>query len=87
MHAAIISHLPRRYSIGQVIELTSEGRSTIWRKVKQGKFPPGILLARTKRVWSEAELAAYLNGTWSGKAIEVTPAAGKPRGRPRKIAP
>lgn len=41
-------------------------RSTIYSWIKIGQFPPGRLLSKRKRMWTESEIDRFIAGTWEG---------------------
>ncbi|TDA63243.1 AlpA family phage regulatory protein [Sulfuricurvum sp. IAE1] len=40
------------------------GRSTIWLWIKQGRFPQGMKLSQSVRVWHESEINRFIAGEW-----------------------
>ena len=44
----------------EVLEATSLGRSTLWRLVKDQKFPPPTRLTANRVGWRESELSSWL---------------------------
>ena len=36
------------------------GRTTLWRKIRQGKFPPPLVDCGGRRRWTESDWQAYL---------------------------
>ncbi len=41
----------RLIGIKEILEMTSLTTATIYRLIKQGKFPPGRLITPNRRVW------------------------------------
>ena len=60
--------------IGQVVELTTLHRATIYRLIESGKFPRNRKLSPQRVGWPAAEVDAWLKGEW--------PAAEGPSGGP-----
>lgn len=49
-----------------VMEATGYAKPTIYKRIKEGKFPPGHRLGGARvRVWFDDEIEAYQNGTWT----------------------
>lgn len=44
----------------QVIKVVSMGRSTIWKLVKEGKFPKPRKISPKISVWLDSEIQAYI---------------------------
>ena len=52
--------LNRLMTIKEVCEFMGLSRVTIWRMVKDGKFPKPIKISARKRVWPVTDVVAYL---------------------------
>ena len=46
----------RFYSIGEVEAITSLSRSTIYRKMEQGTFPPSVAISEGRVGWNRREI-------------------------------
>ena len=44
----------------QILQLIPIGKSTLWDKVKKGKFPKQIKLGKKIAVWKESDVLAYI---------------------------
>jgi predicted DNA-binding transcriptional regulator AlpA len=56
--------------VPKVLECTGWSRSTLYQKIKDGRFPSGQKLDPNghTRVWFEDEIEAYQSGTWKPAA-------------------
>lgn len=65
--------LAQRHSIERLLKtrevetLTSQHRQTIWRKVREGKFPSPRKMGSIN-VWPESEIQAWITGVLNGDA-------------------
>lgn len=50
----------RAIRIDEVCKLTGLGRTTIWRAVKEGRFPKPIKLGERAVGWLESDIVAWL---------------------------
>ena len=53
--------MPFIIKLQNVKELTTFSRSTIYRLISEGKFPPQIKLSERSSGWLEEEILAYLD--------------------------
>jgi predicted DNA-binding transcriptional regulator AlpA len=54
--------VPRRMlSEKQVLEIVPVARATLYRMVKNGRFPRGTFISPNRRVWYEDEIIAWQN--------------------------
>ncbi len=51
---------PRFTDLKKVSEITELGKSTILAWESQGKFPKAIRLSKTRRVWLESDIHAWM---------------------------
>jgi len=63
----------RFYSIGEVEAITSLSRSTIYRKMEQGTFPPSVAISEGRVGWNRREIDEW---------CEAKLATGERRDRP-----
>lgn len=57
-----IASQPRLLELGEVSKQTSLGRSTVLAWEATGRFPRAVRLSRSKRVWLESDVAAWILG-------------------------
>lgn len=59
-------------TIEQVCELTTMKRAFIYDRHREGTFPPGLKLGRSRR-WPESDVVEWINGrrSWGGKRRTV----------------
>ena len=67
-------HLDRILGWGEVIQLVHYSRTQLWRKIKDGTFPPPLKLGARKVGWRESTIFAWLD---SREAVAWAPAAEK----------
>lgn len=60
--------LDRFLRLGTVVDRTGLSRSTIYRKIGEGTFPPQRRLGANLVAWSEAELARWMEDPMSYRA-------------------
>ncbi|MDB9861843.1 AlpA family phage regulatory protein [Litorivicinus sp.] len=54
---------PKRYlRLSQILEILPIGRSTWWKGVKDGRFPPPIKLGTRITMWDEEEVLRLVQG-------------------------
>jgi len=58
----------RLLRIKQVMQVVPLGRSTIWLKVKQGKFPQPVKLSERCTAWKESEIMSWMDSLSGGEA-------------------
>lgn len=51
--------ITRRGDVPALTEVTGICRSAIYRKIKEGEFPPGVLVGNC-RVWPESQIKPWL---------------------------
>ncbi len=56
--------------ISAVVKRTGMGRSTIYRKIKEGTFPKNIKLSERTSVFSDLEVSAWIEEQ-KQKAVEI----------------
>ncbi len=47
--------------IDRVEAKTDLSRTTIYRKIKEGEFPPGFKISRKRRVWEETDIDNWIS--------------------------
>jgi predicted DNA-binding transcriptional regulator AlpA len=47
--------------IDQLLKMIPIGKSTIWVRVKEKKFPQPIMLSSKTAVWKKSDILAYIN--------------------------
>lgn len=52
----------------QVEERTGLSRTTVWRLIAAGDFPPAQKITKHAVGWRESEVAAWVAGTWAKQA-------------------
>jgi prophage regulatory protein len=73
---------PRKFSRErQVTSRYSFSRATLWRLVKDRKFPQPIKIGPKTTVWVEAELDAYDEALLASRPSAISPAVMPPRQR------
>ena len=56
-----------------VIDMVSLSKSTIWRLVKQGKFPTPIQLSERRRAWRMSDVVDWIDARVS-RCVQCPPA-------------
>lgn len=46
--------------IGEVLKRTGMGKTSLYEEIKEGNFPPPIVLRRNIHVWLESDLDQYI---------------------------
>lgn len=56
-----------------VLELTSLSRSTLWRQIKSGRFPPSVVISAGRVGWRESAVQAWQDnpGNWQQSITEA----------------
>jgi len=62
--------MDKLYSVDEVITYTHISRTTLWRWVRDGRFPDPIRLGPRRRVWRESDLQEWMNGLERGVGHE-----------------
>ena len=62
--------MDKLYSIDEVIAYTHISRTTLWRWIRDGRFPEPIRLSPRRRVWKESALQEWMNGLERGVGHE-----------------
>lgn len=44
-----------------VLEMTSFSRSTLWRQIKRGRFPPSVVISAGRVGWRQSAIQAWQN--------------------------
>ena len=57
----VIHMVKKLMTVKEVCEALGLSRVTIWRMVKDGKFPKPIKVSERKRVWPVTDVEGYLN--------------------------
>lgn len=70
-----MSKLDRFMREKDVIEVTSLSHSTLWRAMKQGRFPKPIAISPGRVGWRESAIAAWQANPEMWKAPDATEAA------------
>ncbi|MGH6893819.1 MAG: helix-turn-helix transcriptional regulator [Dongiaceae bacterium] len=79
------SVVPAFYRIRDVIRMTALTRTTLYRRILEGRFPPPVHLGGRTCGWSRAALQAWIADPERYHAPQISgPPARRPRGRPRK---
>ncbi|WP_020584015.1 helix-turn-helix transcriptional regulator [Endozoicomonas elysicola] len=52
-------------SIRDITRLTSLSSPTIYRLINDGKFPPGRMITKNRRVWRMTDVKAAMEQLWS----------------------
>jgi prophage regulatory protein len=47
------------YNINQVIQVTTLSKSTIYRLIKESKFPAAVMISRRRVGWRATDIQAY----------------------------
>lgn len=67
MKSKMPPELPRMIGAREIEAITGLSRTTIWRLVKSGKFPPPVELSKQKRAWPETELRKWNDEVQRGR--------------------
>jgi len=62
--------MDKLYSVAEVLAYTSISRQTLWRWIRDGRFPEPIRLSPRRRVWKESALQEWMNGLERGVGHE-----------------
>lgn len=54
----------RNLKIGQVVELTTLHRATIYRMIERGEFPKNRQISPQRVAWSAEQVDAWIRGEW-----------------------
>lgn len=52
---------PELVNISTVIEMTTLSRATIYRMIKDGAFPKGMMITKKRRVWRKQDVIDTIN--------------------------
>lgn len=52
---------PELVNIGTVTEMTTLSRATIYRMIKEGTFPKGFMITKSRRVWKKQDVVDTIN--------------------------
>jgi len=67
----------------QILALVPFGRTTLWRKEKDGSFPPSTYISKNRHAWFEAEVVDWQNGVRGcGRSQKMQPKKDKAK-RPK----
>lgn len=79
--------VPAFYRIRDVVRITALTRTTLYRRIAAGRFPPPVHLGGRVCAWSRTALQAWIADPENYHAPQaLESAARRPRGRPRKYA-
>jgi prophage regulatory protein len=59
----------RMWTERELLELLGIGRVTLWRWVRDGRFPQPVRIGPGSKRWPEAVIAGHLKGLTSGSAV------------------
>lgn len=77
--------IPAFYRIRDVVRITALTRTTLYRRIAAGRFPPPVHLGGRVCAWSRTALQAWIADPENYHAPQVPdPSLRRPRGRPRK---
>jgi prophage regulatory protein len=58
----ILAAKPKRLiALAEVIDRTSLSRTSLWRKVKNGEFPPPVRISAGRKAWLEDSVNAWID--------------------------
>lgn len=73
MNEAADRPAPRLLKLAQIVPgLVPVNKATLWRWIRQGKFPAPIKFVARPRFWLESDVFAWMYGTWVSPARELS---------------
>jgi predicted DNA-binding transcriptional regulator AlpA len=77
--------IPAFYRIRDVVRITALARTTLYRRIAAGRFPPPVHLGGRVCAWSRTALHAWIADPENYREPRATRfSVRRPRGRPRK---
>ncbi len=52
---------PELVNISTVVEMTTLSKATIYRMIKEGEFPKGVMISKKRRVWKKQDVVDTIN--------------------------
>ncbi|WP_066017069.1 helix-turn-helix transcriptional regulator [Endozoicomonas atrinae] len=52
---------PELVNISTVVKMTTLSKATIYRMIKEGEFPKGVMISKKRRVWKKQDVVDTIN--------------------------